>query len=153
MCCNANVYITWHVNRLTPWCRDLLEKLTVIHLVKKSPAFYGTRRFITIFTRSHHWSLFWARWIQTTTLHYIPLNFFFPLASTVLIGPWPSLMDFSIHRHLVGLLGWGISPTQIYSSTKDKVNVKSSLCLTKHHVMKTYGESGGIAPRILRPRH
>jgi hypothetical protein len=38
---------------------------------------------------------------------------FFPLASTVLIyGPWPSLMDFSIHRHLVGLLGWGISPTQ-----------------------------------------
>jgi hypothetical protein len=25
---------------------------------------------------------------------------------------WPSLMDFSIHRHLVGLLGWGISPTQ-----------------------------------------
>jgi hypothetical protein len=35
------------------------------------------------------------------------------LASTVLIcGPWPSLMDFSIHNHLVGLLGWGISPTQ-----------------------------------------
>jgi hypothetical protein len=27
-------------------------------------------------------------------------------------GPWPSLMDFSIHRHLVGLLGWGISPTR-----------------------------------------
>jgi hypothetical protein len=23
-------------------------------------------------------------------------------------------MDFSIHRHLVGLLGWGISPTQIF---------------------------------------
>jgi hypothetical protein len=40
-------------------------------------------------------------------------SFFFQLASTVLIGPWPSLMDFSIHRHLVGLLGWGISPRQI----------------------------------------
>jgi hypothetical protein len=39
--------------------------------------------------------------------------FFFQLASTVLIcRPWPSLMEFSIHRHLVGLLGWGISPTQ-----------------------------------------
>jgi hypothetical protein len=36
----------------------------------------------------------------------------FQLTSTVFIGPWPSLMDFSIHRHLVGLLGWGISPTQ-----------------------------------------
>jgi hypothetical protein len=36
-----------------------------------------------------------------------------PLASTVLIGPWPSLMDLSIHRHLVGLRGWGISPAQV----------------------------------------
>jgi hypothetical protein len=32
---------------------------------------------------------------------------------------------------------------------KVKVNVKLSLCLTKHHAMKTYWESGGIAPRIL----
>jgi hypothetical protein len=44
--------------------------------------------------------------------------FFFLLASTVLIGPWPSSMDFSIHRHLVGLLGWGISPAQgLYRNT------------------------------------
>jgi hypothetical protein len=30
-----------------------------------------------------------------------------------------------------------------------KVKVKLSLCLTKHHAMKTYWRSGGIAPRIL----
>jgi hypothetical protein len=30
-----------------------------------------------------------------------------------------------------------------------KVKVKLSLCLTKHHAMKTYGGSEGIAPRIL----
>jgi hypothetical protein len=30
-----------------------------------------------------------------------------------------------------------------------KVKVKLSLCLTKHHDMKTYWGSGGIAPRIL----
>jgi len=29
------------------------------------------------------------------------------------------------------------------------VNVKLSLCLTKHHAIKTYWGSGGIAPRIL----
>jgi hypothetical protein len=29
------------------------------------------------------------------------------------------------------------------------VKVKLSLCLTKHHTMKTYWESGGIAQRIL----
>jgi hypothetical protein len=31
---------------------------------------------------------------------------------------------------------------------KVKVKVKLSLCLTKHHAMKTYWRSGGIAPRI-----
>jgi len=29
-----------------------------------------------------------------------------------------------------------------------KVTVKLSLCLTKHHAMKTYMGSGGIAPPI-----
>jgi hypothetical protein len=32
---------------------------------------------------------------------------------------------------------------------KCKVKVKFSLCLTKHHAMKAYWESGDIAPRIL----
>jgi len=30
-----------------------------------------------------------------------------------------------------------------------KVKVKLSLCLTKHHAMKTYWGRAGIAPRIL----
>jgi hypothetical protein len=30
-----------------------------------------------------------------------------------------------------------------------KVKVKLFLCLTKHHAMKAYWRSGGIAPRIL----
>jgi len=32
---------------LTPWSRVLLEKLTTSQSVKKFPAFYGTRKFIT----------------------------------------------------------------------------------------------------------
>ena len=39
---------------LTPWCRALLEKLTGLQLVKKFPAFHGTRRFITALTRVRH---------------------------------------------------------------------------------------------------
>jgi hypothetical protein len=36
-----------------PACRrGLLEKLVVTQLVKKFPAFYGTQRFITTFTRT-----------------------------------------------------------------------------------------------------
>jgi hypothetical protein len=34
-----------------------------------------------------------------------------------------------------------------------KLKVKLSVRLTKHHVMKTYWQSGVIAPRILWPRH
>jgi len=51
--------------QLTPWNR-VLEKLIVTKLIKKYPAFYGTRRYITVFTRARHWSLSWTRRIQST---------------------------------------------------------------------------------------
>ena len=41
----------------TPWCRVLLEKLTGLQLVKKYPAFHGTRRFITALTSFRHLSI------------------------------------------------------------------------------------------------
>ena len=50
---------------LTPWCRVLLQKLTGLQLVKKFPAFHGTRRFITALTSLRHLSLFWASPIQS----------------------------------------------------------------------------------------
>ena len=50
---------------LTPWCRVLLEKLTGLQLVKKFPAFHGTRRFITALTSIRHLSLSWASPIQS----------------------------------------------------------------------------------------
>ena len=50
---------------LTPCCRDLLEKLTGLQLVKKFPAFNGTRRFITALTSVHQLSLSWALPIQS----------------------------------------------------------------------------------------
>src|SRR5215470_2417240 len=54
---------------LTPWCRVLLEKLTGLQLVKKFPAFYGTRRLITALTSIRHLSLSWASPIQSTYPH------------------------------------------------------------------------------------
>ena len=50
---------------LTPWSRILLEKLTGFQLVKKFPAFYGTKLFITSFTSAQQLSLSWARSIQS----------------------------------------------------------------------------------------
>ena len=43
--------------KLTPCSRSLPEKLTVPELVKKFPAFYGNRRFITAFTTARRLSL------------------------------------------------------------------------------------------------
>jgi len=42
---------------LTPWFRVHLEKLTGSQPIKKFPVFYGTGRFITVFTTARHLSL------------------------------------------------------------------------------------------------
>ena len=54
---------------LTPWCRVLLEKLTGLQLVKKLPAFHGTRKFITALTSVRYLSLSWASPIQAIYPH------------------------------------------------------------------------------------
>jgi hypothetical protein len=41
---------------LTPWSRVFLEKLTGSQVLKKFPAFYRTRRFITTFTSARYLS-------------------------------------------------------------------------------------------------
>jgi hypothetical protein len=52
---------------LTPWSRVLLEKLTGFQLVTKFPTFYGTRRFITVFTSTRHLSP-----SRASSIQYIP---------------------------------------------------------------------------------
>ena len=54
---------------LTPWCGVLLEKLTGLQLVKKLPAFHGTRRFIIVLTSVRQLSLSWASPIQSIYPH------------------------------------------------------------------------------------
>jgi hypothetical protein len=58
--------------------RVLLQKLTVTQLVKKFPDFDGTGSFITLFTRVRHWSLSWARWIQSTSSRKFHSNIILP---------------------------------------------------------------------------
>ena len=60
---NSSLYL------LTAWCRVLREKLTGSQLVKKFPAFHGTRRFITALNIVRHLSLSWASTIQSIYLH------------------------------------------------------------------------------------
>ena len=50
---------------LTPWSRVVLEKVTGSAASHKFPAFYGTRKFITVLTSARHLSLSWANSIQS----------------------------------------------------------------------------------------
>ena len=88
---------------LTPWCRVLLEKLTGLQLVKKFPAFYGTRRFITPLTSVRHLSLSWASPMQSTYPH--PTS-------------WRSILILSTHLRLglpSGLFTSGFPTKNIYA--------------------------------------
>jgi hypothetical protein len=58
----------------TPWSRVLPNNLTVTQLVKKFPAFYRTRKFITLFRGDRRCSLSRARCIQSTPFHPIFLR-------------------------------------------------------------------------------
>jgi len=88
---------------VTPWRRVLLEKLTGLQLVKKFPAFYGTRRFITAFTSARQLSLSWVSSIQSITSH---------------TTSWISILILSSHLRLgfpSGLLPSGLPIKTLYT--------------------------------------
>ena len=88
---------------LSPRCRVLLEKLTGLQLVKKFPAFHGTRKFITALTSVRHLSLSWATPIQSLYPH--PTS-------------WSSILILSTHLRpglLSGLLPSGFPTSTLYS--------------------------------------
>ena len=96
-----NIYLLTYL--LTPWCRVLLEKLTGLQLVKKFPAFHGTRKFITALTSVRHLSLSWASPIQSIYL---------------LPNSWRFILILSIHLCLglpTGLLLSGFSSKTLYT--------------------------------------
>ena len=81
----------------------LLEKLTGLQLVKKFPAFYGTRRFITALTSVRHLSLSWTSPIQSIYPH--PTS-------------WKSIPILSTHLRLglpSGLLPSGLPTKTLYA--------------------------------------
>ena len=97
---------------LTPWCRVLLEKLTGLQLVKKFPAFHGTRRFITALTSVRHLSLTWAS----------PIQSIYPYPTS-----WRSILILSTHLRLglpSGLFPSGFPTKTLYAP------LSSPICAT-----------------------
>ena len=63
--------VYWQTNRLA---QSPFREADSSPLVQKFPLFCGIWRFITVFTRAHHSSLFWSRRIQSATSHPFPLT-------------------------------------------------------------------------------
>ena len=81
----------------------LLEKLSSLQLVKKFPAFHGTRRFITALTTVRHLSLSWTSPIQS--IHQHPTS-------------WRSILILSTHLRLglhSGLFPSGFPTKTLYT--------------------------------------
>jgi len=100
--CVNTLFLNFTHYLLTPWCRVLLEKLTGLQVVKKFPAFHGTRRFITALTSVRHLSLSWASPIQSIYPH--PTS-------------WRSILILSTHLRLglpSGLLPSGLPTKTLY---------------------------------------
>jgi len=88
---------------LTPRSTVLLEKLTGLQPLKKFPAFYGTRRFITAFTNARQLSLSWASSIHS--IHPHPTS-------------WRSVLILSYHLRLglsSGLFPSGLPTKTLYA--------------------------------------
>jgi hypothetical protein len=64
--------LTYLLTYLRSWA--LLEEPLIGQPLKNFPAFHGTRRFNTVFTRSLQWSLSWAISIQSTPSNPISLR-------------------------------------------------------------------------------
>ena len=88
---------------LTPWCRVLVDKLIGLQLVKKFPAFHGTRRFITALTSVRHLSLSWTSPNQSIYPH---------------LTSWRSILILSTHLRLgltSGLFPSGFPTKTLYT--------------------------------------
>ena len=95
---------------ITPYSRGLLENVTVFHLPKIFPLFYGNRRFINAFASACHLSLSWASSIQSVSPH--PTS-------------WRSILILSTHLCLgfpSGLFPSGFPTKTLYTPLLSRIN-------------------------------
>jgi hypothetical protein len=145
--CVINFEYTVKINNwITPWSRILPEKLSGPQLLKKSPAFYTARRFITAFTTARHLSLSWTRSDQSVIPSYfsqIHFNIMLPSASRS--SKWSTSLRFS-HQNPVSA---STHTVKIYYKIPHAFPV-SLFELSVHPILSLYTEATEVNP-LYRP--
>jgi len=93
------------------------EKLIFPQLVKKFPAFYGTRRYITVFTNLLHLILLRARTVPDSPSHFLKIHF-------NIINPIPRPSE--MIRNIVGFYGEELLPSHPTPKLED--HLSSAVC-------------------------
>ena len=120
--------------------RVLLKKLTGFQLVKKFPAFNGTRMFITAFTSARHLSLSCVSLIQSTPPHSTSWRSILILSSCLRLGLPSSLFPPDTCRN--SCPKYCRSYGSCRHSVQDFAGIKSGTSVTcQMHVMASAAES------------
>jgi hypothetical protein len=86
--------------------RALLQKLKYF---TKNTEFEGIRRFITVLSRAHRWSLFWSTWIQSMPCFFTFVLAYFPY--------WKKIIKLGLWAHLAVWLSVYPPPHQLLNSS------------------------------------
>jgi hypothetical protein len=113
------------INWLTSWSWAPLERPPVVRPLDSIPAFYGTRRFNTEFTRAFHLSLSWARPIQPTSPHPTSPGSILILSIHLCLGLPTELFPSSLNGHYAKLYE-GTNPLHIRLIGYNKNKIISS---------------------------
>ena len=135
---------------LTPRSRALHEKLTGFQLIKKFPTFYGTRRFITVFTSARHLSLSWGSSIQFIPPYPTPWRFILAFPTKICYSFFHVLPIYVLHSQTINLLGHcrRILPNQrpcvtfcniMFLHGKGLIFAPPSLFVESYHLMAVCG--------------
>jgi hypothetical protein len=106
----------------------------MIHLVKKFPAFFGTQKFVIVFTIARHWYLSWDRCIQFTLFHSISLRYILLLSSRLRLGlPRDVFQRQNFHKSIVQ---WYINNSQ---NNRNTFPWKQLNWVVRYFVLRTTG--------------